>query len=105
MEAGFAMDTIVSIQNPGWSMNKRLAKLLRVAPFFIFADVAKYIQKHPDHIAAVLLEAQQHTGLTDQQFLGVILASVLVEGRSWLNISLAVRNNPGKEHLLERLQS
>ena len=73
-----AISMIESLQDPKYSKNQRISKLLKMAPWIIHAEVGAYIRKYPHKIKALVLEVQKIGYLDEKQYLAVVWITLLI---------------------------
>ena len=79
------------------NVGRKINKLLLLAPWFLKANVGRYIRSNPDLVQDLLCAAQDRVDLNEKQFLGVAFASMMAGGRSFEKLPALLKNHQAKK--------
>ena len=78
--------------------------LLKVSKFLVLPQVGTYLAQNKELISCTLSRIQDSANLDDDQFIGIVFASIHVGSINWKKLPEMIKNNKDKIPLLKNLQ-
>ena len=99
-----ALEILHSFSDPNKSTPSKVNAIMKISRTFIQKNVSGFLKANPEDLHDALAEVQCSGQFSDDQFLGIVFAAIMVGGKNWVLLPKMLELNRVQIPILIRLQ-